>query len=63
MKTFKYLGSTLAEDGELDAKVTNRVKRVEEREECRVLWDRKINKTIKRKGVKDSGNTGVTGQE
>ena len=27
MKTFTYLGSTLAEDGELDAEVTHRVQR------------------------------------
>ena len=27
VKTFKYLGSTLAEDGELDAEVNHRVQR------------------------------------
>ena len=37
MKTFTYLGSTLAEDGELDAEVTHRgAERVEEREES--VW-------------------------
>ena len=51
MKTFTYLGSTLADDGELDAKVTHRVqsgwknlKRV-----SGVLCDRIMNVTIKGK--------------
>ena len=51
VNTFTYLGSTLAEDGELDAKVTHRVqsgwknwKRV-----SGVLYDRKINVKIKGK--------------
>ena len=49
VKTFTYLGSTLAEDGELDAEVTHRVqsgwknwKRVSE-----VLCDRIMNVKIK----------------
>ena len=51
MKTFTYLGSTLAEDGELDAEVTHRVqsgwknwKRV-----SGVLCDRRMNMKIKGK--------------
>ena len=51
VKTFTYLGSTLAEDGELDAKVTHRVqsgwknwKRV-----SGVLCDRRMNVKIKGK--------------
>ena len=51
VNTFTYLGSTLAEDGELDAKVTHRMqsgwknwKRV-----SGVLYDRKINVKIKGK--------------
>ena len=51
LKTFTYLGSTLAEDGELDAEVTHRVqsgwknwKRV-----SGVLCDRKMNVKIKGK--------------
>ena len=51
VKTFTYLGSTLAEDGELDAEVTHRVqngwknwKRV-----SGVLCDRKMNVKIKGK--------------
>ena len=59
MKTFKHLGSTLAEDGELDAEVTHRVqsrwknwKRV-----SGVLCNRKMNVNIK--GVQDSGKTGT----
>ena len=50
-KTFTYLGSTLAEDGELDAEVTHRVqsgwkdwKRV-----SRVLCDREMNMETKGK--------------
>ena len=51
VKTFTYLGSTLAKDGELDAEVTHRVqsgwnkwKRV-----SGMLWDRRMNVKIKRK--------------
>ena len=51
MKTFTYLGSTLAEDGKLDAEVTHRVqsgwknwKRV-----SGVLCDRRMNMKIKGK--------------
>ena len=51
VKTFTYLGSTLAEDGELDAEVTHRVqsgwknwKRV-----SGVLCDRRMNMKIKGK--------------
>ena len=57
MKTFRYLGSTLVEDGELDAEVTNRVqsgwknwKRV-----SGVLCDRKMNVKIEGEVVQESG--------
>ena len=59
VKTFTYLGSTLAEDGELDAEVTHRVqsewknwKRV-----SGVLCDRRMNMKIKGEGVQNSGKT------
>ena len=59
VKTFTYLGSTLAVDGELDAEVTHRVqsgwknwKRV-----SGVLCDRRMNVKIKGECVQDSGKT------
>ena len=62
VKTFKYLGSTLGEDGELYAEVTHRVhsgwknwKRV-----SGVLCDGKMNVKIKGKVyIQDGGKTGT----
>ena len=51
MKTFTYLGSTLAEDGELDAEVTHRVQSGWKnwKSVSGVLCDRKMNEKIKGK--------------
>ena len=68
VKTFTYLGSTLAEDGELDAEVTHRVqsgwknwKRV-----SGVLGDRRMNVKIKGKMYRTvvlKTSTGVQGRD
>ena len=60
VKTFTYLGSTLAEDGELDAEVTHRVQSgwVEELEES--VWSvvRQENEREDQvEGVQNSGKT------
>ena len=54
MNTFKYLGATLAENGDLDAEMTHRIqsgwknwKRV-----SRILWDRRISLRVKGKVYK-----------
>ena len=55
VKTFTYLASTLAEDGELDAEVTNRVQsgwNNGKRVSAGVLFDRKMNVKIKGKVYK-----------
>ena len=59
VKTFTYLGSTLAEDGELDAEVTHRVQsgRKNWKRVSGVLCDRRMNMKIKGKGVQNSGKT------
>ena len=56
VKTFTYLGSTLAEDGELDAEVTHIVKSGWEnwKRGSGVLCDRRMNVKIK---VQNSGKT------
>ena len=65
VKTFTYLGSTLAEDGELDAEVTHRVqsgwknlKRV-----SGVLCDRRMNMKIKGKVYSGKTSTDVRGRD
>ena len=59
VKTFTYLESTLAEDGELDAEVTHRVQsgRTNWKRVPGVLCDRKMNVKISREGVQNSGKT------
>ena len=49
MHTFTYMGSKLAEDGELDAEVTHRVQSGWKKRVYGVLCDRKMNVQIKRK--------------
>ena len=58
VKTFTYLGSTLAEDGELDAEVTHRVQsgRKNWKRVSGVLCARRMNVNIK-EGVQHSGKT------
>ena len=60
MKTFTYLGSTLAEDGELDAEVTHKVQ--SRWKNGKSVWSvvRQENKREDQgEGVQDSGKTGT----
>ena len=58
MKTFTYLGSTWAEDEELDAEVTHSAERVEELEES--VWSivrQENEREDQGEGVQNSGKT------
>ena len=67
VKTSTYMGSTLAEDGELNAEVTHRVQSGWKnwKRESGVFCDRRMNVMIKGEGVQNSGKTStdVRGRE